>query len=87
MVLTCVAAGVSAAGLAVSTNAASALGQPSPQPRHRKPFRVGEYSKARSHFPNPIAPYVGRTVTVAQLDEYTASGPVDAERQAHAVDE
>ncbi|MGC2197929.1 MAG: TolC family protein, partial [Terriglobales bacterium] len=24
-----------------------------------KPFVVGEYSKARSHFPNPIAPYIG----------------------------
>jgi outer membrane protein len=32
-----------------------------------QPFRVGEYSKGRSHFPNPIAPYAGRTVTPPSL--------------------
>ena len=32
-----------------------------------KPFRVGEYSKGRSHFPNPIAPYVGRQVSAPSL--------------------
>jgi len=37
---------------------------PSEQP---KPFRVGEYSKGRSHFPNPIAPYVGRKVSAPSL--------------------
>ncbi len=30
-------------------------------------FRVGEYSKGRSHFPNPIAPYAGRVVTPPNL--------------------
>ncbi len=32
-----------------------------------QPFRVGEYSKPRSHFPNPIAPYAGRTVPAPSL--------------------
>ena len=32
-----------------------------------QPFRVGEYSKGRSHFPNPIAPYAGRTVSPPNL--------------------
>ncbi len=32
-----------------------------------KPFVVGEYSKGRSHFPNPIAPYIGRTVATPNL--------------------
>jgi outer membrane protein len=30
-----------------------------PTTAQNKPFVVGEYSKGRSHFPNPIAPYVG----------------------------
>jgi outer membrane protein len=32
-----------------------------------KPFVVGEYAKPRSHFPNPIAPYEGRTVAAPNL--------------------
>ena len=32
-----------------------------------QPFRVGEYSKAQSHFPNPIAPYAGRKVSAPSL--------------------
>ncbi len=32
-----------------------------------KPFVVGEYSKPRGHFPNPIAPYVGRSVPSPNL--------------------
>ena len=32
-----------------------------------KPFVVGEYSKPRSHFPNLIAPYEGRSVTAPSL--------------------
>jgi outer membrane protein TolC len=32
-----------------------------------QPFRVGEYSKGRSHFPNPIAPYSGRTISAPNL--------------------
>ncbi|HST09265.1 MAG TPA: TolC family protein [Terriglobales bacterium] len=32
-----------------------------------KPFVVGEYSKGRSHFPNPLAPYSGRTITAPNL--------------------
>jgi outer membrane protein len=32
-----------------------------------EPFRVGEYSKGRSHFPNPIAPYTGRNVATPSL--------------------
>ncbi len=31
------------------------------------PFVVGEYSKGRSHFPNPLAPYAGRTVHAPNL--------------------
>ena len=31
------------------------------------PFVVGEYSKGRSHFPNPLAPYAGRTVPAPNL--------------------
>ncbi len=30
-------------------------------------FKVGEYTKGRSHFPNPIAPYAGRTVPAPNL--------------------
>ena len=41
---------------------ASKPASPAPQP-----FVVGEYSKPRSHFPNPIAPYAGRTVPVPNL--------------------
>ena len=32
-----------------------------------QPFRVGEYSKGRSHFPNPLGPYVGRNVAPTSL--------------------
>jgi outer membrane protein len=32
-----------------------------------QPFRVGEYSKGRSHFPNPIGPYLGTTVSAPSL--------------------
>src|SRR5258705_7941004 len=31
------------------------------------PFVVGEYTQPRSHFPNPLAPYAGRTVPVPNL--------------------
>jgi outer membrane protein len=37
---------------------------PAAQP---KPFVVGEYSKGRSHFPNPLGPYIGRTVAAPNL--------------------
>jgi outer membrane protein len=32
-----------------------------------KPFVVGEYAKPRSHFPNPIGPYEGKTVSPPNL--------------------
>jgi outer membrane protein TolC len=32
-----------------------------------KPFVVGEYTKGRSHFPNPIAPYLGTNVSAPSL--------------------
>ena len=32
-----------------------------------KPFVVGEYSKGRSHFPNPIGPYIGKSVPAPNL--------------------
>jgi outer membrane protein len=32
-----------------------------------QPFRVGEYSKAQSHFPNPIAPYTGKAIAAPSL--------------------
>jgi outer membrane protein len=32
-----------------------------------KPFVVGEYAKPRSHFPNPLAPYAGRSVPSPNL--------------------
>jgi outer membrane protein TolC len=32
-----------------------------------KPFVVGEYSKPRSHFPNPLTPYAGRSVPSPSL--------------------
>src|SRR5437660_2372405 len=32
-----------------------------------KPFVVGEYSKGRSHFPNPLAPYAGKSVAAPNL--------------------
>ncbi len=41
--------------------------RPASQYAQPQPFRVGEYSKGRSHFPNPIAPYAGRTVTPPSL--------------------
>jgi outer membrane protein TolC len=45
-----------------------------------KPFVVGEYSKPRSHFPNPIGPYVSRSVpapgltNTPRLDQLLKSG-------------
>lgn len=44
--------------------APSASQAPGAQPT---PFVVGEYSKGRSHFPNPLAPYTGRTVAAPNL--------------------
>jgi len=44
--------------------APSATQTPSAPP---KPFVVGEYAKPRSHFPNPLAPYAGRTVPSPNL--------------------
>jgi outer membrane protein len=35
-----------------------------PQP---KPFVVGEYTKGRSHFPNPLAPYAAKSVPAPNL--------------------
>ena len=32
-----------------------------------QPFKVGEYVKGQSHFPNPIAPYQGRKVELPSL--------------------
>ena len=32
-----------------------------------QPFNVGEYSKFRSHFPNPIAPYTERQIPAPNL--------------------
>jgi outer membrane protein len=32
-----------------------------------QPFRVGEYAKGQSHFPNPIAPYTGKNVAAPSL--------------------
>jgi outer membrane protein len=44
--------------------APSASQTPSASP---KPFVVGEYSKPRAHFPNPIGPYLGRSVPSPSL--------------------
>src|SRR5262249_11793696 len=41
-----------------------------PQPQSNvvaQPFQLGDYSKARSHFPNPIAPYTQRPVPTPNL--------------------
>src|SRR6266436_3933456 len=32
-----------------------------------QPFRVGDYAKGNSHFPNPIRPYLGRSVQLPNL--------------------
>src|SRR5882762_10401110 len=32
-----------------------------------QPFRVGDYAKGNSHFPNPIRPYLGRSVPLPNL--------------------
>ena len=37
---------------------------PAPQPQQ---FRLGDYTKGRSHFPNPIGPYVPRNVSPPNL--------------------
>ena len=33
-----------------------------PQAPQSQPFQLGDYSKGRSHFPNPVGPYVPRNV-------------------------
>ncbi|HMK21144.1 MAG TPA: TolC family protein [Terriglobales bacterium] len=59
-------------GLWAQTDASTSMPQapsasktaPTAQPRA---FVVGEYANPRSHFPNPIAPYAGRTVAPPNL--------------------
>jgi outer membrane protein len=43
---------------------APSASKPAVQPQ---PFRVGEYVEGKSHFPNPIAPYLGRSVPLPNL--------------------
>jgi outer membrane protein len=64
MVTILVAGAVAQDSQSSSVPQAPSASKPVAQPQ---PFRVGEYSKGRSHFPNPIAPYVGRTVTPPNL--------------------
>src|SRR5690348_13152310 len=44
--------------------APSAAAQPAPQAQQ---FQLQDYSKARSHFPNPIAPYTSQHVSPPNL--------------------
>jgi outer membrane protein len=61
--LTIVSAVLAGGAWAQGTQSTSVPQAPSasqpPATAQPKPFVVGEYSKGRSHFPNPIAPYVG----------------------------
>jgi outer membrane protein len=56
---------LSVRGWAQSSQAAPQPAQPqAPQPQH---FQLGDYSKGRSHFPNPVGPYVPRNVPPPNL--------------------
>src|SRR5712692_8058581 len=64
------AAIVLASALSVSSWAQTSQPAPQPaQPQAPQPqqFRLGDYSKGRSHFPNPIGPYVPRNVPPPNL--------------------
>ena len=56
-----------AGALCVSTWAQETPAAPQPQGTAAQPFQLKDYQNGRSHFPNPIAPYMQRDVPPANL--------------------
>jgi outer membrane protein TolC len=64
--LACAFASLTLAQDTQSVPQAPSASQP-PATTQPQAFKVGEYAKGRSHFPNPIAPYQGRAVSLPSL--------------------
>ena len=68
------AGGLSLSGWAQTSEPAPSAPPPAPQPQmsnspmaQPQPFQLTDYSKARSHFPNPLGPYTARNVAAPNL--------------------